>query len=262
MAGKYPVTGEQRDAIDAKMGELKRQLRQREGCRVDPKWMDDALQAIVEGRGFSDFLINGMFLQTGFQLKLVKRLSLECTWGFTEADFAQLGPAPAWPTDSKLAVVILDVSLADVATTFDTAWNLAKSVQPNQWRWGRLLSDSDHLRLLAGKTHQRGLRWRIVDLGANTNRKPIDVRSAATSPDSAILWMALYSPKWIWAQNGSTVPYVWLPGYEVSIPGYEPWTFVPDLNWDRDGRRIRLDACDAVGYDGSCAVPVVRESPK
>src|SRR3989344_5744240 len=109
-----------------------------------------------------------MFLPTDLQLELVKRLNLERGWGFSEEDFVRLGPAPVWPSDSKLGVVILDVSLDDAAKTFETAWELIKSVQPSNWHWDQLSSDAEHLRLLSGK-HQRGLRWRIVDLAVNQN---------------------------------------------------------------------------------------------
>lgn len=215
--------------------------------------------ATGEQGGAPDFLINGMFLPPDRQLELVKRLNLERGWDFTEADFEQLGLPPMWPTDNPLAVVVLNISLVDVAITFETAWNCITSVQPNQWRWDKFLSGPEQLRLLSGKTHQRGLRWQIVNLGANTNRKPIDVRTTVTSPSSAILWMAFYSSKWVQAMDGSTIPYVCLPGYEVSFPDERRWIFVPNLRWLRIYRRVELNASLVDMSYGDWAVPALWE---
>lgn len=47
---KFRVTGEQRDDIDGQMIEIKRQLRIKSGCPIDPELVKIALQKIVEGR--------------------------------------------------------------------------------------------------------------------------------------------------------------------------------------------------------------------
>lgn len=49
MAG-IPVTGDQYYALDGKLLEIKRQLRQNGGYPFDPQQLDAALQAIIEGR--------------------------------------------------------------------------------------------------------------------------------------------------------------------------------------------------------------------
>jgi len=50
MAKKFHVTGEQRDDIDGRMIEIKRQLRLKSGSPIDPELVKTALQDIVEGR--------------------------------------------------------------------------------------------------------------------------------------------------------------------------------------------------------------------
>lgn len=49
MAG-FPVNGERYRSLDGKLFELKRQIRQPDGCSVDPRLLDEALQRLVEGK--------------------------------------------------------------------------------------------------------------------------------------------------------------------------------------------------------------------
>ncbi len=221
----------------------------------------ERIQAILEGRGYEGDLLHGMFASPDAQLRMAKQRNLERGWGFTDEDFASLGPAPSWLTDNRLVVVILDISLDSIEQTFEEAWDAVKGAHPANWRWPELKSDKESLRLLSGN-HKRGLRWQVVDLGANKNARPIDVRNPKTSPSSALLWMAFYSPKWIQSMNGTDVPYVWIPGYEATISGYGAWTSMPLLFWDADDRKVELYA-DFSGYrNEKWAVPVLRESPK
>lgn len=53
MAGPYPVNGDQYCNIDRKMTELKRQLMAKSGSPIDPYWLDEALQALIEQRPFT-----------------------------------------------------------------------------------------------------------------------------------------------------------------------------------------------------------------
>lgn len=216
---------------------------------------------LAEACGHAE-LINGMFISPAAQLELVRQRNTERNWGFTEEAFAALGEPPVWP-DGKLSAVILDVSLDTPQQTFDKAWHFAASVQQNNWRWDGLKSDPDHLRLLPGITHKRCLRWRVVDLGANWDRKngisSADVRNAKTSPYSAILWAASYFPKWIQAMDGTNVPYVWIPGYQLTIAGGGRWSFVPCLSWGRSCRWVGLGADDALSRCVGWAVPSFRE---
>ena len=51
------VTGELYEKLDAKLFEIKRQIRQKGGYPYDPEALDKALQKVVEGR------FAGMFLE-------------------------------------------------------------------------------------------------------------------------------------------------------------------------------------------------------
>src|SRR3989344_234338 len=219
----------------------------------------ERIQAILEGRGYEGDLIHGMFGGPDAQLRMAKQRNLERGWGFTDEDFASLGQAPTWPTDNRLAVVILDISLDTVEQTFEEAWDAVKGAHPADWRWPELKFDKKSLRLLSGN-HKRGLRWQVVDLGINKNSRPIDVRNAKASPSSSLLWMAFYSPKWIQSMNGTDVPYVWIPGYEATVSGSRAWTLVPRLLWDSGDREVELDASRSDDRYESRAVPVLRES--
>ena len=110
---------------------------------------------------------------------------------------------------------------------------------------------------------KRGLRWRVVELAANWDKKdgirPKDVRNPQTSPHSAVLWEAGFSPKWVQAMDGVNVPYVWIPGYEASISGGPAWSYAPYLRWNRVFRKVELiaDHCE-LRYQ-YWAVPAFRE---
>lgn len=59
---KFNVTGEQRDDIDGQMLEIKRQLRLKRGCPIDPELVKLALQDIVEGK-FNHKTVNDAILR-------------------------------------------------------------------------------------------------------------------------------------------------------------------------------------------------------
>ena len=204
---------------------------------------------------------NTFFIKPAAQLELVRDRNKERNWGFTNQDFKALGESPAWP-DGKLSAVVLDVSLENVQRTFEEAWYFAASVQPSNCRWKRIESDADHLRLLPGITHKRGLRWRVIDLASNWDRKkgisPADVRDSNASPNSAVLWAASYFPKWVQAMDGVGVPFVWIPGYEVTIPSniHVPRVFY--LSWHHCSQRIELDTSGPDVRDPYWAVPTFR----
>ncbi len=243
---------------DAALGRFARQQhdwfeRVRKGS-LNPDEVMKAIQAVID-RG-------SLFIPPEAQLALVRQRNTECRWGFTDADFAALGEPPSWP-DDPLGAVLLDVSLDTVQQTFEQAWHFASAVQPGSWRWDAVLSDEKHLQLLPGITFQRGLRWQVMDLAANWDKqngiRPLDVRDPKVSPHSSILWAASYFPKWVQTMDGESVPFVWLPGYQLTVPGRRPWSFVPYLFWHRDSRRVELYAFFAGYRRRGWAVPSLRE---
>ena len=58
--------------------------------------------------------------------------------------------------------------------------------------------------------------------------------------------------------DGTTVPDVWISGYELLIPGCESWSHVPVLYWNRVVRKVLLPAYDAGRRDSDWAVPASR----
>ncbi len=206
----------------------------------------------------------GLFVPAYQQLNCVKSRNITRKWGFTDEHFEKLGEPPAWPS-GLLSAVVLDVGLDTISHTFEEAWacivESQKDHNGNHWRWDSIKTDKDHLRLYGGKSHERGLKWRIIDFDAHWDKKdgvkPQDVRGA-NSPDSACLWAASYFPKYVQAMDGENVPYMWIPGYELNVDGSTPWAGVPGLRWVRVYRRVRLYAGFADNRYQIWAVPSPR----
>jgi hypothetical protein len=208
-----------------------------------------------------------LFTSLEVQLANVRNWNKMRDWGFTDADFDGLDLTPV--ERSGLVVDVIAVYLPDegntsgIQRTFEELWDIGSSIQPGKWRYESLKSDKKHLRLLDGIEHTPGIRRVTLDLGANWDPKdgirPMDVRG----PDSAhaeVLAAAAHFPDWVQAMDGERVPYVWMPGYQATIPGDGAWRSVPYLGWGSGGRRVRLGA----DWDGarfcSWACPVRRES--
>lgn len=248
---------------DEVLGKTARQLvdwfeRIRKGS-LNPEELYQVVKPLLEKGKWGEF-----FISPSDQLALVRQRNKERGWGFTEDDFTSLREdVPAWP-EEKLCAVVLDVSLDTIQRTFEQGWHFTAKAQEElgagKWRWDEIKSDSKHLRFLQGIEFQPNtLQWRVVDLGANWDKKngirPKDVRNPKNSPHSAILWAASYFPKWIQAMDGVNIPYVWIPGYELTIPVYGPWSNVPCLFWHRGTRKVRLYARSSGNADPFWAVP-------
>lgn len=203
------------------------------------------------------------FIEPETQLALIRKQNAARNWGLTNSDFDSLGESPQWP-ESKLAAVVLDVSLDTVQSTFEEAWSFAASRQPHFSRQEEIKSDPDHLALFPGTPHKPGIRWRVIDLAANWpwdervgiwGLCPTDVRNPKVSPHSAMLWAAGYFPKWIRAMDGVYVPFVRIPGYILRIPPDTCWWYLPYFYWSYTERELELRACKAqVGFS-NWAVP-------
>ena len=100
------------------------------------------------------------------------------------------------------------------------------------------------------------LRWEVIDMGANFNKRPPSKRSAATSPHAGILAAAALHPQWIKSMDGDKVPYVWLSGYEINIPFNDEWLDMPGLSYERFAQQIRLHADGRRTTMEGFAVPV------
>lgn len=270
MTGK-PVTDEQLGRISRKWHAIFEKIAK--GALPLDKVLG-AFQAIHDGRFVNEdalvvhqkpLLINGIFAPPEVQVENVRRWNDEQQgWGFSDENFASLAEAPEWPDgeEAKLVAVVLVPYLATVQQTFDELWQVAATQQPNSWRWAELHSDPDHLRLLSGIEHKPGLQWEVIDLGANWDRRdgisPESVRDPGTSPHAGCLAAAAHHPKWVQAMDGEKVPFIWLPAYEVTVTGRDPWQRSSRLSWDHGGRGVDLDAywSDRRSY---FAIPAFRE---
>lgn len=223
-------------------------------------------------------LISGRYTPPELQLANVRTWDRERHWGIPDEWFEQLGPAPAWP-DGKLKCVTLEVALPDQPETKDgqentipaipgmirtvrELWDITSHQHPNASKWTDFHLDAEHLELLEGSTYEPGLRWRVLDLGANWDKKdsirPTDVRNAQTSPNVDGFATLAHHPKYVRSMNGTTIPFLWIAGFVVSVPGSDPRRNVPLVDFRRDDRRVRLSAgWDAHRYPGY-AVPVRR----
>ncbi len=238
---------------------------------LSPTMARRPLQQIIEGN-LGDNGASGLFVSPEQQVENLRRWNDQYGWGFTEEDFESLPDAPDSP-GGLIAVVLvpylgtgtvrsssIDISeIGGVQRTFDALWQVAGSQQPNAWRWDGMKSDKEHLRLLEGIEHPTGLRWEVIDLGANRGTASADVRTADDSPHAGILAAAAHHPQWVQAMDGDKVPYVDLPGYQVTVDGDEPWRYVPYLGWARIYRGVGLGARWDDYRRPSDGVPVIRE---
>lgn len=212
-------------------------------------------------------LVHGLFTKPEKQIERVREWNKEFGWGIPDEAFAEAEKSvPAWP-EEKLVAVVLVPYLADKANedetvttglerTFHELWMRAKAEQDANWRWdGYDKAGSDRLRLHKGIEHKVGLRWEVIDLGCNRNKKPMDVRNSKSSPSAGILAAAALHPQWVKSMDGDKVPYVWIPGYEVQVPDGKPWADVPNLGFAGGDREIRLSCSWCDNYDSDWAVP-------
>lgn len=209
-----------------------------------------------------------LFVSLETQLANVRNWNQMRGWGFTDADFDSIDLTPSEHTGLVVDVIVVylpdEGKTSGIQRTFEELWDIASSVQPGKWRYESLKSDKKHLRLLDGIEHKPGIRRVTLDLGANwdtTNGiRPVDVRNQ-DSVHAEALAAAAHFPNWVQAMDGERVPYVWMPGYQVTIPGSEAWRGVPSLCWGSVSRGVRLGAGWDVDRDRwACPVVVRRES--
>jgi hypothetical protein len=191
-----------------------------------------------------------LFVPLTEQLDNVRRWNDDREWGLgpAELDAIDLTPrAHADPLVVDLIAVYLDdgyVSYGEgfldgVRRTCHELWTVAAERQPFTWAWDWLYVEYEHqlpkpVRLLPGLTHSPGVRRVTVDLGAywvpGRHVRPTTVRG----PDSAhaeVLAAAAHFPRWARAMDGWSVPYIWISGYQVTLPERSTDQRLPCLAW-------------------------------
>lgn len=207
-----------------------------------------------------------MFTPVLAQIEALRQRNRECKLGFKDEHFAQLPTEePVWSDDPRVVWVVTAYTETEGATfEMYTQWIKEIYTEPHYWRWDKLQSDRKHLRLLEGIKHPgRCLRLEKIHLAAHWDKRngirPLDVRSAKDSPHAGVLAAVASFPKWVQAMDGDKVPYVWLPGYEVTVEGHNPWSLVPDVDRISGAQQVVLHAFSADFRIFSWAVPALRE---
>lgn len=123
--------------------------------------------------------------------------------------------------------------------------------------------DDNRGRLFKGvPDHRNCIRIEVVDLAANWNREdgfiPRDVRDS-NSAAFAVIYAAAQSPAWVRQMDGEKVPYAFVGGLELNVPGYDEWMVVPRVWFSQgiDRARLRAHRCDD-HFHGS-SVPILWE---
>lgn len=216
-------------------------------------------------------LVHGLFVKPEAQIARVREWNQEFGWGISDEAFAEAKQSvPAWPEEKLVAVVLVpyladkkaedDTVTTGLERTFHELWARAKVEQDANWRWdGYDKAGSDRLRLLKGIEHKVGLRWEVIDLGCNRNKKPMDIRSSKSSPNAGVLAAAAFHPQWVKSMDGDKVPFVWIPGYEVNVSGKDSWQHAPYLYFYRDDRKVVLNYYSHGNCSPFWAVPSFRE---
>jgi hypothetical protein len=68
----FIVTGDQYQQIDAKLSELRRQMRNKNGCNIDPQMLMDVLQNFAETKSMTQCFYGNPYSQAPFLLPLRK----------------------------------------------------------------------------------------------------------------------------------------------------------------------------------------------
>ena len=213
----------------------------------------------------------GLFTSPYEQLNNVRTWNDKRGWGFTNGDFPPFPRNP--PSINTLEVPVLAVFLPSrgvgrnlvpgYVRTARELWEIARNRQRMSLQGGNLQFDANYLRLLEGTeiAHKPGIRWVMANLGAHWSvDRPVELRDVRGS-DSAhaeILAAAAHFPNWLRAMNGTEVPFVWLPGYQVRAPDEGSWAHAPYLH-----RQLSSGVILGVGQDTGLsrvsAMPECRE---
>jgi hypothetical protein len=212
-----------------------------------------------------------MFISLERQLQNVRHWNEEREWGLPVAELQAVDTTPRAHGDPlivDLIAVYLDSTrrLDGVRRTCDELWKVAADQQPHawsfDWEWDEWRQDPKPVRLLDGIEHRPGVRRVTVDLGAHwePGRKnyirPRNIRGT-DSAHAELLAAAAHFPDWVRAMDGKSVPYVWLSGYQLTVP--EDSTHrLPGLAWVRHRRTMSLTAnwADHSGHDWASPVRV------
>ncbi|MDQ4011189.1 MAG: hypothetical protein M3228_10980 [Actinomycetota bacterium] len=201
---------------------------------------------------------NKMFFSLREQLDNVREWNERRRWGLRadELDSVDLIPSAASSAENKpLVVDVLAVylrgndELNGVRRTCHELWTVAGEQQPHTWAWDwywdKWMNSPKPVRLLDGIVHRPGVRRVTVDLGAHFQPGRHLRSRSVRGQDSAhaeVLAAAAHFPRWIRAMDGKTIPYTWVPGYDVMIRERPSPERLLALSWSAFRRTMSLTA--------------------
>jgi hypothetical protein len=219
---------------------------------------------VVAGQKILETVVLNPFIQTvEEQITALRLANEEEGWGISDEVIEHLAQsAPAWPRgrDSYRSLRIrfgegdegviqtLEAHIARIGRVF---------IKDGFWRWPQLLSDTKHLRLLAGnQTHKPVIEWIIVQLDANRKRKNIEaVRGPNSLADEGLVLA------WLCSKRTEAINFAewsaWFLAYEIHVPlGEKEWLSQPVVYRCVDTNRVSLLADRISNHDSGYSVPV------
>lgn len=200
--------------------------------------------------------MNTLFTTPKQQISQVKGWNKRYKLGFSEADFKRVTKeADSLVWSGELVTPVLVPYLSDLPTTVTKLLTIIDGSYDKSY-----ISDYIKEVKLAHGEHVPGLRWEIIDLGANKDVAPNEIK--AEGAHIGVLAAACWFPDWVKAMDGGKVPYVNVTGLRCTLPGNEAWRHAPCLSWFRSIRGVELSAYWVGNRDSYWACPVVvrRES--
>jgi len=172
-----------------------------------------------------------LFVSPQEQIENIRRWNDQRDWGFSDREIDRL-KIPSFQMGNSLVVPILVPYLSEkdgmsgFKRTFKELWEITVShhtmvvIGPYDQDMTDVLSQ---LELKPGIKHKDGLRWELIDLGANKMKAPKPHKGYA--PHAAILAAAAHFPNWVknidrhfGTVSEDKVPPVCLPGYRWRRP--------------------------------------------
>lgn len=243
----YPGGTQQPNTFSLLEAEIRRRVQR--GI-IHPQVLNAALETLLATSK------DDLFISTEAQVENVRRWNTAFRWGFTLADFQSLQQPPEC-TGEGLVTTILVPYLDTPAETFSELWKVGSG-----WYFrGRRGFESSHIEPLANRLvvisdvdSTRGLRWEVIDLGANRTERaiqPVPEVEKHVRPHASVLAAAAHFPRWIQAMNGTDTPFVVIPGYlEPCYIHRMPYPCFLGLRGGRGGV-LRTDflCVDRIGWD-------------
>jgi hypothetical protein len=239
-------------------------------ANLTPPMMDALVRQPPLASGMVDWLrgrldppIAHLFVPLTVQKANILRWSNQYGWGITEADFAGISLRRS-PHDGLVADILMVYfpnkgGVGGVRRSLESYWTIAARNQTRSYRQD-ILTDSRNLRLIREVDYRPGIRRITIDLAANwdysNGTRPVDVHSSS-SASAEVLAAAAHFPNWVRAMDGISIPYVWLPGYQITLPGGPAYGSVPYLDFYRLTGQIVLHANPETARDRSWACPVL-----